>query len=355
MRFPKFRLEKRPSPPTWLRISIPFIAIFVSLIISSLFFIVSNINPIIAIFSLFKGALGSRFAIMETIVKATPIILTGVAVAVAFSGRFWNIGAEGQLYAGALSITWLGLMNLPIPRHLYILLAIIIGFLAGSLWALIPAYLKVKFKTDDVVTTLLLNFVMIYIVSALVYGPWRDPITAWPQSANLPQNIIFPIIFTRSRVHLGFIISLLSVIAAFILFKKMKLGFEIKAVGANNKAAKFLGINIVRTILLVSIISGGFAGLAGVGEILGLHHHLVDNFSPGYGYTGIVVAMLGRLNPIGVLLSAFFFSIIITGAQVMSRTSGINVYIADVIQGITLLVMLGMLLFVEFRIRRLPR
>jgi len=352
VKFPKVRLERRAPPPIWFQIMIPFLAVLISLLFSSIAFLIAGINPITAIFNIFKGALGSRFAILETIVTATPIILTGIAVAIAFSGGFWNIGAEGQLYAGALCATWVGLRNFPVSRPIYIIIIIVFGFVGGGLWALIPGILKVKYKVDDVVTTLLLNSVMIYIVSGVVYGPWRDPVTNWPQSVNLPTNAIFPALFPRSRVHFGFIIALLSVIFAFILFKRMKLGFEIKAVGSNARAANFLGLNVGKTIIIVAIISGGIAGLAGVGEIFGLHYHLVDNFSSGYGYTGIVVAMLGRLKPIGVFLSAFFFAIIIIGAQVMSRTTGINIYIAQVIQGITLLVMLAMLLLTEFRLRR---
>jgi len=349
----RYRIVKRDkSPSIYFQIFLPFFSIIISLVVSSIFLIIARINPFNAIIGIFIGALGSKFSIYETIVKAIPIILTGTAVAIAFNSRFWNIGAEGQMYAGALGATWCGLLNLSIPKPFYILLGILFGFLFGGLWALLPAFLKVKFKVDDVVTTLLLNFVMIYIVSAIVYGPWRDPISNWPQSPNLPENIIFPIIFPKSRVHIGLYISLASVAFFYILIKKMKLGFELKAVGSSEKASNFLGLNVPKIIIIASIISGGIAGLAGVSEILGLHYHLVDNFSPGYGYTGIVVAMLGRLEPIGVLLSSFFFSVIITGSQVMSRISGINVYISDVIQGVTLLVMLSMLLFTEYEIRR---
>lgn len=350
----KYRIVKREKTPTlYFQLLLPLISIIISLIISSIFLIIAKINPLNAIIGIFIGALGSKFSIYETIVKAIPIILTGTSVAIAFNGRFWNIGAEGQMYAGALGATWCGLLNLSIPKFIYIIFAIFIGFLFGSAWAFLPAFLKIKFKVDDVVTTLLLNFIMIYIVSAIVYGPWRDPISNWPQSPNLPENIIFPIIFPRSRVHIGIFIAIIFVILFYILIKKMKLGFEIKAVGSNIKASKYLGLNVSKIIIITAIISGGIAGLAGVNEILGLHYHLVDNFSPGYGYTGIVVAMLGRLEPIGVLLSSFFFASIITGSQVMSRVSGVNVYISDVIQGITLLVMLSMLLFTEYEIRRI--
>lgn len=215
-----------------------------------------------------------------------------------------------------------------------------------------PGFLKTYLKADDVVTTLLLNYIMIYFVTAILEGPWRDPETMWPQSIRISENAIFPKLIERSRVHFGLIISILSVIVVYILIKYTKLGFNIRATGANPKASNFLGIDIKKTILITSIISGGIAGLAGVGEVAGLHYRLTENISPGYGYTGIVVAMLGSLNPFGVLLSAFFFAIIITGAQYMSRATGVTMFMADVIQGITLLVLLAMLIFYEYEIRR---
>lgn len=352
MPFPKFRLVKREKISPTFRIFLPFIAIGVSFIFSSIIILLAGKNPITAIYSIFYGALGTRLGFLETIVKAIPLILTGIAVALAFTGKFWNIGAEGQFYAGALAATYVGISYLNLPNFLYIPLLLLVGFIAGGLWALLPGFLKTYLKADDVVTTLLLNYIMIYFVTAILEGPWRDPETMWPQSIRISENAIFPKLIERSRVHFGLIISILSVIAVYILIKYTKLGFSIRATGANPKASNFLGIDIKKTILITSIISGGIAGLAGVGEVAGLHYRLTENISPGYGYTGIVVAMLGGLNPFGVLLSAFFFAIIITGAQYMSRATGVTMFMADVIQGITLLVLLAMLIFYEYEIRR---
>lgn len=352
MPLPKFRLVKREKISPAFRIFLPFIAIGVSFIFSSIIILLAGKNPITAIYSIFYGALGTRLGFLETIVKAIPLILTGIAVALAFTGKFWNIGAEGQFYAGALAATYVGISYLNLPNFLYIPLLLLVGFIAGGLWALLPGFLKTYLKADDVVTTLLLNYIMIYFITAILEGPWRDPETMWPQSIRISENAIFPKLVERSRVHFGLIISILSVIAVYILIKYTKLGFSIRATGANPKASNFLGIDIKKTILITSIISGGIAGLAGVGEVAGLHYRLTENISPGYGYTGIVVAMLGGLNPFGVLLSAFFFAIIITGAQYMSRATGVTMFMADVIQGITLLVLLAMLIFYEYEIRR---
>jgi ABC-type uncharacterized transport system permease subunit len=351
MSLPTIKLEKRTPPPVWFQILTPILAIIISLLISAIFVLLLKKNPITAFYYLFYGAIGTKFAFKEMLVKATPLILTGVAVAIAFIAKYWNIGAEGQLYAGALAATWVGILNLPLPPALYILLVITVGFIAGAIWSGIPGYLKAKFKVDDVVTTLLMNYIMIYIVSALLNGPWRNPKTMYPESVMIAANARFPKIIPRSRVHLGLIISLLAVVFMYFLIRKTKLGFEIRATGANASAAHFLGINTIKSIILVSIISGGIAGLAGVGEVAGVHYHLIQEISPGYGYSGIVIAMLGRLNSLGVFLAAIYFAIIITGAQMMSRTLNIPPYIADVIQGITLIVMLAMLLLFEYRIK----
>jgi ABC-type uncharacterized transport system permease subunit len=347
---PKIKLEKRLPPPLWFQILTPILAVVIALLISSIFLLLVGKNPFTAFYYMFYGALGTKFAFKETLVKATPLILTGVAVAIAFIAKYWNIGAEGQLYAGALAATWVGILHLPLSPVLYISLVIAAGFAAGAIWSFIPGYLKAKLKVDDVVTTLLMNYIMIYIVSALLNGPWRNPKTMYPESITISSNAAFPKLIPHSRVHMGLLISLAAVLFMYFIIRKTKLGFEIRATGANPNAANFLGINTMRTVIIVSIISGGIAGLAGVGEVAGVHYHLIQEISPGYGYSGIVIAMLGRLSAVGVLLAAFYFSIIITGAQMMSRMLSIPPYIADVIQGVTLLVMLAMLLLFEFKV-----
>ena len=345
-----FKIEKREAPPFWFQVLTPVLAVVISLLISSIFLLILKQNPITAFRYMFTGAFGTRFALLEMLVKASPLILTGIAVALAFTGQYWNIGAEGQLYAGALAATWVGLMDLPLPRIIYVPLLIVVGFIAGACWSVIPGYLKAKLKVDDVVTTLLMNYVMIYIVSALLNGPWRNPETMYPASPLIAENAWYPMLAPRSRLHLGIIISVIAVLVMYFIVSRTKFGFELKATGANPRAANFLGINTVRTLIITSIISGGIAGLAGVGEVAGVQQHLISSISPGYGYSGVVIAMLGKLNPFGVLLSAIYFAVVITGSNVMSYNLNIPPYISDVIQGITLLVMLAMLLLIDYRI-----
>mgnify|MGYP001045275372 CR=1 FL=1 len=345
-----FKLEKRTPPSWWFRMLMPIMAVIISLAISSIFLLALRKNPFTAFYYLFYGGLGTKFAFLEMLVKATPLILTGIAVSIAFLAKYWNIGAEGQLYAGALLATWVGIQNFNLSPFFYVSLVIIAGFVGGGVWSFIPAYLKAKFKVDDVVTTLLMNYIMIYFVSAILTGPWRNPVSMWPESVNIAENARLIQLVPRSRVHIGFLIAVAVVFVAYFIVKKTKLGFEIRATGSNPKAANFLGINTLKTIIIASVLSGGVAGLAGVSEVAGVHYHLIQNLSPGYGYSGIVIAMLGGLNPFGVLFAALYFSVIITGAQMMSRSVGIPPYIADVIQGITLIVMLAMLLLFEYKI-----
>jgi simple sugar transport system permease protein len=279
------------------------------------------------------------------------LLLTGAAVTFAFAGGYWNIGVEGQLYAGAVAATAIGLQMDDRSPWLALPLMIVGGFVAGMLWALIPALMKVKLAIDEVVTTLLLNSVALFIVSALLNGPWRDPISQWPQSPEIAASAIFPKLIPRSRLHLGFILAVIIIVALWFVLTRTAFGLRMRAVGLGPEAARFAGINVGRTMLISALVSGGIAGLAGVSEVAGIHYHLIDAISPGYGYTGIIIATLGTLNAWGVALAALFIGLIDTGAQTVSRALGVPAYLGDVIQAVLLLVTLGMLLLQSHRIR----
>jgi simple sugar transport system permease protein len=288
---------------------------------------------------------------LEVLVKATPILLTGAAVTWAFTGGYFNIGAEGQLYAGAVAATAVGLQMDGQSPLVALPLMVAGGFAAGMIWALTPALMKVFLNIDEVVTTLLLNSVALFVVSALLNGPWRDPISQWPQSPEIADAAIFPKLVARSRLHLGFLLSLGTLLTLWYVFRQTALGMRMKAVGLEPAAARFAGINVRRTMLTAALVSGGIAGLAGVSEVAGIHYHLIDAISPGYGYTGILVATLGLLNPLGVAVAALFIGLIDTGGQTVSRALGIPSYLGDVIQATLLLVTLGLLLLRNYRIR----
>ena len=217
-------------------------------------------------------------------------------------------------------------------------------------WAALPAFMKVRLKIDEVVTTLLLNYVAIFFVSALLNGPWRNPISQWPQSPEIAASAIFPRLIPRSRLHLGFILAILIIIALWFVLNRTTFGLKMRAVGLNLEAARFSGIHVNRTILIVALVSGGIGGLAGASEVAGIHFHLIDAISPGYGYTGIIIATLGSLNAIGVAAAALFIGLVDTGSQTVSRALGVPAYLGDVLQATLLLVTLAMLLLQNYRI-----
>lgn len=347
----KLKIE-RAAAPLWVKTVIPVAAVFVTFLVTSILIILAKANPFAAYYHLLIEPLSSKFSLLEVLVKSTPLILTGIAVAVAFNSGYYNIGAEGQLYAGAIAAAWVGANLTSLSAIAAIPLMLVLGFLAGILWALIPAILKIKLKVDEVVTTLLMNSVMAYVVSWLLNGVWRNPETGAQQSPEFFEAARFVRLVPKSRLHLGFIIALVVVAIIYILIKKTPLGLKMRAVGASKVGAQFAGINVNRTMLIAALISGGIAGIAGVGEIAGIHYHLINELSNGYGYTGIIAATLGGLNPIGVMFAALFIGLIGTGAFNVSMALHVPVYLGDVVQSTLLLVTLAMLLLQNYRIKR---
>jgi simple sugar transport system permease protein len=344
------KFERIPAP-VWMGPLIPVIAIVVTFILTATLVVLVNANPLEAYYYFLIDPLSGRTSAIEVLVKSTPLLLTGAAVTFAFAGGYWNIGAEGQLYMGATAATAIGLQMHSLSPWIALPLMIIGGFVAGMLWALVPALMKVKLAIDEVVTTLLLNSVAIFVVSALLNGPWRDPISQWPQSPEIADSAIFPKLMPRSRLHLGFILALVIIVILWFVLTRTAFGLRMRAVGMGSEAARFAGINVNRTMLISALVSGGIAGLAGVSEVAGIHYHLIDAISPGYGYTGIIIATLGALNAWGVALAALFIGLIDTGSQTVSRALGVPAYLGDVIQATLLLVTLGMLLLQSYRIR----
>lgn len=336
----------------WTKALIPIVAILVTFTVTSILIILAKANPFTAYYNFIVVPLSSKFSALEVLVKSTPLIFTGIAVTFAFASGYFNIGAEGQLYAGAVAAAWVGATFTGLPALVAVPLMLVLGFLAGMLWALIPALLKIKLKVDEVVTTLLMNSIIMYFISGLLNGPWRDPDTGWPKSPELFEAARFIKLIPKSRLHLGFIIAIIVGIIVYMILKKTPLGLQMRAVGASKVGAQFAGINVNRTMLIAALVSGGIAGLAGVSEIAGIHYHLISELSDGYGYTGIIAATLGGLNPIGVTLAAVFIGLIDTGSQTVSRVLGVPVYLGNVVQSTLLLVTLGMLLLQNYRIKR---
>ena len=274
-----------------------------------------------------------------------------MAAAIAFRARFWNIGAEGQLYIGALAATFFGTGLLQFSPLVMIPFLFLMGFIFGALTLLPLALLRQYLKVDEVVTTLLMNFVIILLVSYLLEGPWKDPYSlGWPQAAPIVDPGVLPQIIPRTRLHLGFAIAVIIAIVIWYVQSKTLFGFVTKAVGFNPSAAKHSGISVTKTMIGVAILSGGVAGLAGVSETAGLKGYLTLDLSPGFGYTGIAVAMLGNLHPIGVIFSAIFIAVIYVGADAMSRAIEVPTYLADVIVASTILIVLVSLVLIKYRV-----
>jgi general nucleoside transport system permease protein len=299
-------------------------------------------NPLSAYAEFLVVPLTSRFSILEVLVTSTPLLLTGTAVAVAFRGGYWNIGAEGQLLVGAIMAAAIGQIA-GLPQILAIPLMILGGAIGGALWALGPALLRVRFGIDEVVTTLLLNPVALLLVNALLHGPWRDPVSGFPESPRIVEAAEFPQLLERSRLHLGFVVALVFVAALGYVVGRTPAGLRLRAVGLSPHGARFAGIDVGRTLLLTALVSGAIAGIAGVGEVAGIQYRLTSGISPGYGYTGIVVATLGALSMPGVTLAALLLADLAVGASSAGRALGIPSQLGAVVQATLLLVTVALL------------
>jgi ABC-type uncharacterized transport system permease subunit len=339
------KLERRLQPSRAMQALAPVIAILFTLLISSLLVAWAGAPVGRAYELLIEGGFGSRFALSETLTRATPLILTGLAAAVAFKARLYNIGAEGQLYLGALAAVGVGGLHggtgFDVSPWLLFPAMMLAAALAGSALLLGPTLLKVKFGVDEVVTTLLLNFIVLLFVSMMLDGPMKDPTAmGWPQSVALQDDLQLPKLLERTRVHTGLVWAVGLAALSWALLRFTTTGFEIRAIGANARAAAFAGMPVVWTIVKVAMLSGALAGLGGAIEVAGRTSYLTLDMSPGYGYTGIVIAMLAGLSPLMVVPAAIFVAGILVGADSMSRAVTVPTYIADVIVSVALLSML---------------
>lgn len=343
---------------------IPLGAILAAFVISSVLIIARGANPLSAYAALFMGAFGSTNALANTITRMVPVIMTGLAVTYGYRSGFFNIGAEGQLYMGAMATTWLGITLTGWPAWLLIPACLLAGALVGSLWALIPGYLKAKRGFNEVLTTLLLNYITLQLFEFLIrvdhavgkgysFLSWlglKDPTQPFPKSAYIAEAARMPTLGglllglgirledpAFNRYTLAAVIALIAAIVIYVLLFKTTTGYRARAVGVNPQAAQYMGINVMRTTITTALISGALAGLAGSLEIMGFQHRVIQNFLVGAGYDGIPVALIGQLNPLGVLLSALFFGALRAGANRMQIVSGAPVSIIYVIQSLAIL------------------
>jgi ABC-type uncharacterized transport system permease subunit len=347
------RLERREYVPLLLRIAAPVGAVLSALLISAALIALTKVPVTDAYRQLAVAAFGSRLSLTETLLRATPLIFTGLSVAVAFRAQLWNIGAEGQLYMGALAAAAVGSAFDSPPSGLIIPLALLVGGLAGMATLLGPVALRLRFGVDEAITGLLLNFIVLLFVRMMLEGAMRDPLAfGWPHSVPVDPNAMLANLIAGSRLHVGFLIAIGIAFAIWIIQTRTVLGFEGRAAGLNSSAANFAGVSLPWVMIKVGVMSGGLSGLAGAVEVIGVKGFVTTDLSPGYGYTGIVVAMLAGLHPLAVILAALFVASIFVGADGMSRSTGIPSFIADVIVAISLITMLLALLITNYRVRK---
>jgi ABC-type uncharacterized transport system permease subunit len=298
-----------------------------------------HIDPLLAYGLVLSGAVGSPYALSETLLQAIPLILAGMAISVAFTARLWNIGAEGQLYAGAIASVLIGLNILGLPPVLLLPLGLACGAVAGAIWGAIPAVLKVRFGAHEVLVTIMLNYVAILLSSMVIRGPWADP--AAPQTRQIENAATLPVIIPGTRLHAGILIALAAAVVVWFLLYKTTVGFKMRSVGSNPDASRAGGISVAFVTITTFCISGALAGLAGASLVLGTQHSLVDGLSADYGYTAIAVALIGRLHPLGTVLGALFFAALYVGSQYMQIATGVPGSFVQVIQGVLLLTVLA--------------
>lgn len=351
------RLERRTQASASALLLAPLGAIVFTLLVASLLVWWAG-APVGQTFGLLvQGAFGSQFAWTETLTRAVPLMLTGLSATVAFKARLFNIGAEGQLYAGGLAAVAVGGLHggtgIAGPVWLLFPAMMLAAAAAGALLLLGPALMKQRMGVDEVVTTLLLNFIVLLLVSAMLDGPMKDPLAmGWPQSVALASELELSRLIDGSRLHTGLLWALVLAGLVWVLFRYTVPGFDIRAVGANPRAAAFAGVPVTRTVVLVALLSGALAGLAGAIEVAGRASYLTLDMSPGYGYSGVVIAMLAGLHPLGVVTAAVFVAGVLVGADSMSRAIGVPTYLADVIVAVALLSVLVATLLAQYRIRR---
>lgn len=333
--------------PWWMTI----VSVVLALVLCGVFIAANGMNPITVYMKMFKGAFGTSYGLTETLVKAIPLLLCGLGVAVAYRISVWNIGAEGQFAIGAIAATAVTIYAPHLPSYYAIPLMLIAGIAGGAVWGLLTAIPRAYFQVNELISSLMLNYVALLALDYVVFGPWKDP-----KGFNFPGTPMFteaqslPLL-GDSRLHFGLVFCVIAVVLYFFLTKYTRWGYELRLIGANAEAAKHAGIHINRHLLMVMMISGGLAGLAGMSEVSGVSHRLMYGISPGYGYTAIIVAWLAKLNPMGLVVSSFLFGGVIVGGYSV-QTIGLPSSISEMLQGAILFFLIAGATVSKFRLRK---
>jgi simple sugar transport system permease protein len=321
------------------------IIILITLFVATALIMLSKASVFEAYSMFFRGIFGNRNGFFEIFVKATPLIFTSLGCAVAFRSSFFNIGAEGQFYIGAMAAAMVALKFSELPGIMLIILVFAAGFVGGGTWCLLAAIVKEKFRISEIIVTIMLNYIAINIIGIAVRTFLMDPAGSVPQSAKIDPKVVLPLLMPPSRLNAGFIVAFLAVIIVWFILEKTTLGYEIKAVGLNKRAASCNGISTVKNIVIAAFLSGGLAGLAGVVEVLGTQKKLLEGISSNCGYTAVLIALLASNNPIGAFIAAIGYATMQVGANSMQRQLGIPSSIVDIIMGLVVLLIIARELF----------
>ena len=347
-------IEKHPQTTVLSQAISMLLAILLAGTISALLIKTSGADVSKALVELYKGAFGSKQAFLETLVQATPLMFTSLAMIIAFQGRVFNIGGEGQFFAGAIATAWVCMNFAHLNPVVLWILILIAAALAGALWALLPGVLKAKLGVNEIIVTVMMNYIIEYILSYLLSGPWTTKDDFFLQSPRFAESTWFPSFF-NSRLHLGFFIAILLAVVIFILLRKTTFGYKIRAFGDNPVASKYKGIKINQMVIIIMLISGAIAGIAGASELSGINHRLRLDISNNYGFMGILVALLGKLNPFGTLLASIIFGGLINGSTNMEIFANVPVAIVYCVQGIMLICVLALDPVAYYRVKRIKQ
>lgn len=352
----RIELVKRPQRSALFSMLSPFIAFVLTVIAGAIMFALLGVNPAKALYAYFISPLTEVWQLHELAIKAAPLILIAVGLSVCFRANIWNIGAEGQFTIGAVTGSILPVLYPDLSAAYVLPLMLLMGMIGGAAYATIPAFLKARFNTNEILTSLMLVYVSQLFLDWMVRGPWRDP-----QGFNFPQTVLFnesarlPEMLSSGRANLGFAFSIVAAMLVWLMMSRMLKGFEVRVLGSSPRAGRFAGFSINRMVFFAFMLSGALAGLAGISEVSGAIGRLQPTISPGYGFAAIIVAFLGRLNPLGIIAAGLVLGLTYLGGEAAQATLGVSDKLARVFQGMLLFFVLGCDTLIHYRIRIVGR